>query len=263
MKTWRPITKALVLWTVAFGAVVAVVGIFILLDWTTKCQGLTGDELGLCQGGWSTVLGVFAIIAIGGIGLIGFAVLGAMWWTSRPSDWGVATDAALPRPIPGFGYATTPRRTVGYVIDGILVSIPFLLSRAVVGAQIGTNVAVQVALVLAALGYFVLSWRTWHATVGQHVVGLEVLEETSGGALTWRRAILLAFVINVWWIPSDFTALVPWLGSDAIALFSGAFAVALLVTTELNSSKQGLHDRWAHSVVVSNDEVPEAPPTAT
>ena len=160
----------------------------------------------------------------------------------------------VPKSVSGVPLAGTGRRLLAYLFDSVLLGLAIVLIRLAVLERTGADGLVEVALVVAACGYFVVAWRLRCATIGQLAFGLRVIDQTDGGVLAWRVAIVRALVINVWWFPSNLTAVVPAFTNDAVTLLSGAYVLALVWSTAASGTRQGLHDRWAHSVVVDRSE---------
>jgi hypothetical protein len=111
--------------------------------------------------------------------------------------------------------------------------------------------------------YFVLSWRLMRGSPGQRVLGLYVGETESGQALSWSSAALRWLVLTL----GPLVALVyviPWPGWMVASLALGVLVllwqVILLISVSSNARRQGLHDRWAGSLVVRHAPAPTGTP---
>jgi uncharacterized RDD family membrane protein YckC len=143
-------------------------------------------------------------------------------------------------------------RLVAYFVDvlilgalGLAVSIPLGLY----GRDRDQTLALGVAAVLVVvdLVYFVGLWTSGlQATLGMRLLRLRVLNATTAASLPVNDALLrwlgLTGAIGI-------LGLVP--GIDAYIVPLGAvWLLVLLITTGSDRLRQGLHDKWARSVVV-------------
>ena len=115
----------------------------------------------------------------------------------------------------------------------IPVSIDFILA---------TLIAVAISYL-----YFVGFWTSrWRATPGMIGLKLRVVDAVSGGTLSVVQATKRWFVLG--W-PLGLLILVPAL-QNAASLLQFGLALFLFFTTVTNDQKQGLHDKWANSLVI-------------
>lgn len=143
-------------------------------------------------------------------------------------------------------------RIVAYFVDvlilgavGLAVSVPLGLY----GPDRDPTVAFVVGaiLVLVDLLYFVGLWTSGlQATLGMRLLRLRVLNAATAGSLPVNDALLrwigLTGAIGI-------LGLVP--GIDTyIGLIGLVWLLVLLITTGSDNLRQGLHDKWARSVVV-------------
>jgi uncharacterized RDD family membrane protein YckC len=143
-------------------------------------------------------------------------------------------------------------RLVAWFIDGFFFAA---LSLAVYGAlgvfNEGSNasVAVLAGVALAVLDgiYFVGLWRSsWQATLGMRLLRLRILGANDAAPLSLNSALLrwiaLSGAVTIF-------ALVPGIGG-LVGLIALVWSLILLITTQTDRLHQGLHDKWAGSVVV-------------
>lgn len=97
------------------------------------------------------------------------------------------------------------------------------------------------ALIISAL-YFILASRRRRATLGQLMTGLVVADETDGAKLTWRAGLVRWLALT---LAPAYLVLADW----AYFLLLIGWSAVLLITTARSPAKQGLHDRWARSLV--------------
>ena len=143
-------------------------------------------------------------------------------------------------------------RIVAYVVDvlilgalGLAVTIPLGLYNN--GGDRTLALVVSAVLVVVDLVYFVGLWTSrLQATLGMRLLRLRVLNAATAGSLPFNDALLrwlgLTGAIGI-------LALVP--GIDVYIVQIGAvWVIVLLITTASDRLRQGLHDKWARSVVV-------------
>jgi uncharacterized RDD family membrane protein YckC len=101
--------------------------------------------------------------------------------------------------------------------------------------------------VLVNLLYFIGLWTSGlQATIGMRLLKLKVLDSVTAGTLPLNDALLRWIALSG---AIGILGLVP--GIEAyVGLIALVWVVALLVSTATNPLRQGLHDRWARSVVV-------------
>ena len=99
--------------------------------------------------------------------------------------------------------------------------------------------------------FFVICWTRWQATPGMRLLGLAVLDDGGGHALSARQGVVRWLLVG---IPATIATLPVWAPSLAAMLLAilGALAlVGLLVTIGQDPARQGLHDRYAGSIVTT------------
>jgi uncharacterized RDD family membrane protein YckC len=171
---------------------------------------------------------------------------------SAPSAPPVVAVTGAPGAVEGVVIARVFPRVVAYFVDGLLLGA---LSVAV-GAAVGLYDAdrdqtlafiVGAVLVVVDLVYFVGLWTSGlQATVGMRLLRLRVLDATSAGTLPINDALLRWIALTG---AISILGLVP--GIDAyIGLIGAIWLLVLLITTASDRLRQGLHDKWARSVVV-------------
>jgi uncharacterized RDD family membrane protein YckC len=160
-----------------------------------------------------------------------------------------ATAAAVSE---GLVIAGTFTRLVAYAADLLLLGA---LGVAVDGAlglfEVGRdeNLALLVGGVLVGVDflYFVGFWTSGlRATLGMRMLRLSVLDAATAKTVSVNDALLRWLALSG---AVAILTLVPGL-SGYIGLLSLIWLVVLLGTTALNPLHQGLHDRWARTVVV-------------
>jgi uncharacterized RDD family membrane protein YckC len=185
-------------------------------------------------------------------------------WTSQ-----LTSTAPVAGPA-GLYYADVPNRTIAYIIDAIILGIVNLVVGAVLSG-IGLNaftvnsnptnisnllsynpvVGLIQAVIFAAISgvYFIYTWTTMRGSPGQKVLGMQVGNATDGQTLTTEQAIKRWLALGAPFGVAQALNPLPGLGI-LIGLAAFVWFIALLVTTAQSPTKQGLHDRYAGTVVV-------------
>jgi uncharacterized RDD family membrane protein YckC len=178
---------------------------------------------------------------------------------------------AATRPAPmGLVYGDVLNRSIAYIIDAILIAIVSGILQVIIGAIFGpavslnlnadslgdlTSVNYLTILLGAAVGiavsfaYFVWFWTSQRATIGMKVLSLQVGNESNGATLVMNQAVVRwaalfgpAALSQAFW-PA------PVIGA-ILGLVSFIWFLVLLYTTWSSPTKQGLHDKYAHTMVV-------------
>jgi uncharacterized RDD family membrane protein YckC len=164
-----------------------------------------------------------------------------------------AAAAAPATVVEGMVIAGVFSRVVAYTIDLALllalnISVGALLGTYEPGASMTTTALLAgLALVAVDAVYFIGLWRSgWQATVGMRLLQLRVVRAVDAATLPLNPAAVRWLAVSgVLSIVSVLPTAASWLG-----LFGLVWIVVLLVTTATDRLHQGLHDRWAGSVVV-------------
>jgi uncharacterized RDD family membrane protein YckC len=163
-----------------------------------------------------------------------------------------AAPAARPAVGEGLVIAGFFSRLVAFVIDLLVLGCITIAIGLVVGAyREGSTQAVTlgVGLVGVAIGglYFVAFWTSgWRATLGMRLIGIRLLQAADGTPLPLEAAVIrwLALIGIV-----ELLSIVP-VATGVLGLIALVWWIILLVTTATDRLHQGMHDRWAGSVVV-------------
>ena len=169
-------------------------------------------------------------------------------WSAPVAPAAVAVGPA----VEGVVIARVFPRVVAYFVDVIILgalSLAVSVPLGLYGPDRDRTLAfgVGAALVVVDLLYFVGLWTSGlQATIGMRLLRLRVLNATTAGSLPFNDALLrwlgLTGAIGI-------IGLVP--GIDTyIGLIGGIWILVLLITTGSDRLRQGLHDKWARSVVV-------------
>ena len=162
--------------------------------------------------------------------------------------------AQVARPAVGEGLVIAGffSRLVAFVIDLLVLGcITIAIGLAVGAYRQGSTQAVTlgVGLVGVAIGglYFVAFWTSrWRATLGMRLIGIRLLQAADGTPIPLEGAVIrwLALMGIV-----ELLSIVP-VATGVLGLIALVWWIILLVTTATDRLHQGMHDRWAGSVVV-------------
>lgn len=172
----------------------------------------------------------------------------------------LTSQQVVPGPA-GYFYADVPNRAIAMVIDVIGILLVYfvvgIITIAIFGfnagfVQIPTTTSLLAQQIISALiwaGYFIYTWVAMRGTFGMKMLGLQVGHEADGRTLTyeqaaWRFGVLFGPQIVVGLI----SAIVPALG--ILGLLSFGWLIYVLITIAQSPTKQGIHDKYAHSMVV-------------
>lgn len=175
--------------------------------------------------------------------------------SSRPPSWTANLTSTTPVAGPaGFVYADVPNRIIAYIIDVIILAIinviVFSVIVGVMKASDGTFILTTIVGLIISVGYWVWSWSSRRMSIGMQLLGLQIGSEADGSTITTNQAIIRWAVIGL-----------PSLLASAASYFSGALGtllslvgliwlIALLVSISQSPTKQGYHDRYAHTIMV-------------
>jgi uncharacterized RDD family membrane protein YckC len=197
-------------------------------------------------------------------------------WQSSPQpapsqaagSWSQPAAGSPVRGTAGFVYADVPNRAIAYIIDAIILGVIGLIVGLVLTGIIGptvtftdptdpttyqintgaTLISTLVSTIINGI-YFVGTWISWRATPGQRILGMQVGNETDGATLTTNQAVTRWILLGAPFGVASALAGISGLGV-LIGIAAFVWLVVLLVTTARSPTKQGLHDQYAHTVVV-------------
>jgi uncharacterized RDD family membrane protein YckC len=179
---------------------------------------------------------------------------GGQWTANLMSQAPVAGPA-------GYFYADVPNRAIAYIIDVIIIAIVNVIIAAVIYGVLGGGPGLFVTVSITSLlvvtiiglivsgGYFVYTWTKMRGTVGMKVLGMQIGNESDGSTLTMNQAITRWILLGAPFSLAQLANPFPGLGL-IISLLGLVWLIALLVTTAQSPTKQGLHDKYAHTMVV-------------
>lgn len=184
-----------------------------------------------------------------------------------PGGWAPAPQAVA-GPA-GLVYADVPNRAIAYIIDVIILAIANFIVAAILDAvglrtwtvnanatSIGNllsynpvaGIIQAVIFTVISAAYFIYMWRTQRATLGQRVLGMQVGNAADGATLTQEQAIKRWLALGAPFGIAQALNPLPGLGL-LIGLAALVYFIALLYTTYSSPTKQGIHDKYAGTIV--------------
>jgi len=170
-------------------------------------------------------------------------------WTAN-----ITSQAPVAGPS-GYFYADVPNRIIAYIIDFILLFIGLIIIALIVAAIMpaaGFAFALIYGLLAAALtaAYFIYTWVTMRGTLGMKVLGMQIGDQADGRTMTFNQGLIRYAVLYGPFLVADILGrLIPAL-SLILPLLSLVWFIVLLVTTAQSPTKQGIHDKYARTMVV-------------
>ena len=190
-------------------------------------------------------------------GLISAQPVGQLGGQGSPPDaplvaWAAPTGRSAVPVTEGLVIAGTFTRLVAYGADLLFLGAIGIAIDGALGlfdANRDENLALLVSGILVGIDflYFVGLWSSGlQATLGMRMLRLKILAASSAATLSPNDAVLRWLALSG---AVAILTLVPGV-SGFIGLLSLTWLVVLLATTAMHPLHQGLHDRWARSVVV-------------
>ncbi len=182
-----------------------------------------------------------------------------------PPSWSAGLTSTAPVPGPaGYVYGDVPNRSIAYIIDYIvMLLIGFVIgviTLAILGDKVGNVQSANTAslLVSGLLEYAIIAvyfWFTWtrlRATVGMRLLGMQIGHEVDGRTIDNNQAMIrLVAMFGPGFVAVVLSSFANGLGFLA-NLVAFIWFLALLYTTSRSPTHQGLHDQYAHTMVVKS-----------
>ena len=182
---------------------------------------------------------------------------------AQPPSWTASLTSTAPVAGPaGYVYGDVPNRAIAYIIDWVVLFIIGLIisgiTLAIFGDKIGDLTSASVLSVLTGqilwyaviAGYFWYTWTKMRGTVGMKLLGMQIGHEVDGRTIDNNQAMVrIVAMFGPGFVAAILSAFVLSLGVIA-NLVAFIWFLALLYTTAKSPTHQGLHDQYAHTMVV-------------
>ncbi|HYI21031.1 MAG TPA: RDD family protein [Candidatus Limnocylindrales bacterium] len=172
----------------------------------------------------------------------------------------------------GLFYADVPNRAIAMFIDVVAMVIIQFILIAIANGILGTNLGFVTVPSTASLlvgnllafavwaAYFIYTWVALRGTVGMKVLGMQIGHESDGRTLTYQQAaVRFGVLFGPQIVLGLLGAIVPAL--SVLGLLSFVWLIFVLVTMAQSPTKQGIHDRYARSMVVKAGRSMLQPPS--
>jgi uncharacterized RDD family membrane protein YckC len=187
---------------------------------------------------------------------------------SAPSQWAPPPPVVNPGLPGGLTVAGMGPRFGAYIIDAIILAIVGFIFVAILAAgglwitrtpdasqplNIEYNypaLLIDTVFGLAvSFAYWIYSWSTMRASIGMRALNLQIGDAATGSSLTRDQAVRRWVALGAPFALLNLVAGVPALVviGEGVGL---VWLLALLITTFNNPLRQGLHDRFARSLIV-------------
>lgn len=193
---------------------------------------------------------------------------------ARSGAWNRSLTASVALPGPaGLWYAEVPDRVIAFVLDVIALAVVGILLAIVVGGvfgglgtgdarvggsidagagdlNVGAFLVVGIVALAVSFTYFTYSWVVLRSTPGMRMLGLRIGDQIDGHAISWDQALVRWLLMGVAATLLTFVVYVPSLVGMLSALLGLVWLVIVLVSVTRSPTKQGLHDRYARTILV-------------
>lgn len=176
----------------------------------------------------------------------------------------ITSTQRVPGPA-GFYYADVPNRIMAMIIDIIVLSIMGFFLALLFGGLVTRSGALDAAggeldivpflavtglQLVISVAYFGYLWVTLRATVGMKLLGLQIGDATDGHSISWRQALIRWLIIGVPSILASLAGYVPHVVGIVLGVIGVAWLALLLYSIARSPTKQGWHDRRAHTIML-------------
>jgi uncharacterized RDD family membrane protein YckC len=184
--------------------------------------------------------------------------------TGQALTEGITSTARVPGPA-GFYFADVPNRIVAMILDIIVLAVTGFLLAVLFGGLVTPPGALDspggeleplafaaVLLIVLAFsaGYFGYLWVTLRGTLGMRLLGLQVGDENDGHTIAWKRALVRWVIVGIPAVLASMAVYVPSVIGLIASVVGLIWLALLLYTVARSATKQGLHDRYAHTVML-------------
>ncbi len=175
------------------------------------------------------------------------------------------TSTALTPGPDGLVYADVPNRIIALIIDiivlvvigvvlawlfGGLVTEPGAIDSAGGELDIVAFIIVLVLQLGVSFAYFAGAWTLLGTTVGMRLLGMRIGDEDDGSRISWQRSLVRWLLLGIPALLSSLAVYVPNFVGLILWALGVAWLVLLLYTMAQSPTKQGLHDRYAHTILI-------------
>jgi uncharacterized RDD family membrane protein YckC len=194
--------------------------------------------------------------------------------TGRASAWSqsLTSSESIPGPA-GLWLAEMPDRIIAFVLDVIALAVVGMILAIVLGGlfgglvsggttvggalddaggdlNLGAFLVVGVVATAISFVYFTYSWVVLRSTPGMRLLGLRIGDQRDGRPISWDQALIRWLILGIAATLVTFAVYVPSLLGLSLGVLGLVWLVVVLVTINRSPMKQGLHDRYARTILV-------------
>lgn len=179
----------------------------------------------------------------------------------------LTSTAPVPGPA-GLFYADVPNRIIAYIIDVIILAIIGFVVSLVLGGlfggittaatvdsaggelNFGAFIVVTIVQLAISFGYFGYFWSVQRGTPGMKLLSLQIGHESDGRSIDWSQAAIRWLILG---IPSILATFASYMSAGLgfiLSIVGLVWLIVLLYTIAQSPTKQGIHDRYARTIMV-------------
>jgi uncharacterized RDD family membrane protein YckC len=167
-------------------------------------------------------------------------------WTTPGSHAIGGIEVAKGIVLAGIGTRIAAFLVDAFVLGALAITIT-LATASVVPNRAAADLIAGIIVAIFGVGYFTMFWVSpWMGTPGQRLAGLRVVDAASLEPIDARRALVRSLAIGSALTLLSFAGAL----SRYIEVIVVVWAMVLRGTAIFNDRRQGLHDRWARTIVV-------------
>jgi len=181
-----------------------------------------------------------------------------------PPSWSANLTSTVPTPGPaGFVYADVPNRSIAMIIDVVAMAFVYIVIGIITLGLFGTrgdfiespsvlSLLVQSVISYAIwAAYFISLWTAQRGTLGMKMLGMQIGDASDGRKLTTSQAFTrFAVLFGPQIVIGILTSFIPGLG--LVGLIGLVWLIYVLVSISQSPTKQGIHDKYARTMVVKS-----------
>lgn len=148
------------------------------------------------------------------------------------------TDPVTGKPLANWG-----QRVGATLIDFLIMLVPEVLLRSILGDAIGSSIYLVVFGI-----YVVTQWNLFDGkTVGNRVAKTQTLDATTGGSITNKQSFNRYLYLELYAIVDLYGAVE---GVRLVVVLAGVYGVVNVLLPLFDQRRQTLHDKFARTIVV-------------
>ncbi|MHB1089188.1 MAG: RDD family protein [Acidimicrobiales bacterium] len=149
-------------------------------------------------------------------------------------------------PVTGKALANWGQRVGATLIDFLIMLLPEVLLRSILGDAIGASIYLVVFGI-----YLVAQWNLFDGrTVGNRVAKTQILDAATGASITNKQAFNRYLYLELYAIVDLYGAVE---GVRIVVVLAGIYGVVNVLLPLFDQRRQTLHDKFARTIVIARD----------